>query len=291
MRDYTGYSLDNRYILKKIIAKGGSSVVYLAGDASGNLKKEWCCKCVSTEGDPEQIRILKKEVALLDELDHPNIVNIIYYTQRDECFFFVMDFIKGRTLEEMLEKDGPRTERFAADICITLCSVLGYLHTVHKDPIIFSDLKPANVMLDEHDMPFLLDMGIAHEVIPGTQDTVPAMGTKGYAAPEQYKSGTRLVDERTDIYGMGALLYSMITGEVPEREYYPLLEGRPEKQNDIKKTRPEVSMAMAHIVSKCMEPDPSKRYDSMDDLKQDLVNLSLLNEKYVNSIKRKLTYV
>src|SRR5713101_4464900 len=166
----------------------------------------------------EATNAFTREALMLASLSHPNLPRI--YEQFTEMgrWYLVMDFIEGETLEEYLNKAQagylPLAE--VQDIGIQLCTVLDYLHT-RQPPIIFRDLKPGNVMrtLDGH--LYLIDFGIARHFKPGqTSDTIP-LGSPGYAAPEQYARMQAQTTPRTDMYGLGATLHQLITGNDPSQ--------------------------------------------------------------------------
>lgn len=222
-----------RYRLQSQVGSGGFSAVYKAEDtASGKIV---AIKAISLRGLTPQEKIeatdtFNREVSLLSPLYHRNLPRIIDHFSDAECWYMVMDFVDGTPLEDLLERSRnvrlPLTK--VVDIGLILCNVLEYLHTQHP-PIIYRDLKPANIMLTSQGHLFLIDFGIARLFKPGkASDTIP-FGSPGYAAPEQY--GKAQTTPRADIYSLGALLHQLLTGDDPAQHpftFAPLSQRRPE---------------------------------------------------------------
>src|SRR6266513_3673989 len=161
----------------------------------------------------EAIEAFKREAFLLAGLTHPNLPRIYEQFNDSGRWYLVMDYIEGETLETYLNKMGGKLPiEKVLNIGIQLCSVLDYLHT-RQPSIIFRDLKPANVMFTTGDHIFLIDFGIARHFKPGQAKDTTALGSSGYAAPEQY--GRTQTTPRADIYGLGATLHQMVSGNDP----------------------------------------------------------------------------
>src|SRR5436305_11539975 len=159
----------------------------------------------------------EREARLLGKLLHPNLPRIHDHFTENDRSYLVMDFIDGETLEEYLDKRGhdPLPIERVLDWAEQLCDVLSYLHN-HQPPIIFRDLKPANVMISESGHVYLIDFGIARFFKPGKQHDTVALRSPGYAAPEQY--GKAQSTPRSDIYSLGALLHHLLTGVDPSEQ-------------------------------------------------------------------------
>ncbi|MCA9781905.1 MAG: serine/threonine protein kinase, partial [Candidatus Eremiobacteraeota bacterium] len=156
------------------------------------------------------------EAQLLAQLDHANLPKVIDSFSERNRHYLVMEYVPGKTLEKRLaEAGGALPEREVYGYAVQLCDVLDYLHR-QQPPIIFRDLKPANIMLKPDGRVKLIDFGIARHFKPGQSNDTQAMGTPGYAAPEQYGKGQS--DARTDIYALGATLHHAITGRDPGQE-------------------------------------------------------------------------
>ncbi|MCB0038034.1 MAG: protein kinase [Caldilinea sp.] len=215
-----GDCLQNRYTILRPLGKGGMGAVYLVEDAR-IARRQLALKEMSEQGiDPAEaktaLEAFKREAQLLAQLDHANLPKVIDSFSERNRHYLVMEYVPGKTLEKRLaEAGGALPEREVYGYAVQLCDVLDYLHR-QQPPIIFRDLKPANIMLKPDGRVKLIDFGIARHFKPGQSNDTQAMGTPGYAAPEQYGKGQS--DARTDIYALGATLHHAITGRDPGQE-------------------------------------------------------------------------
>ncbi|BCL80646.1 serine/threonine protein kinase [Ktedonobacteria bacterium brp13] len=210
-----------RYVIVETVGKGGMGAVYKALDLQFQ-QRIVAIKEMSQQGlkgqDLQKAQVaFAREAELLAGLKHPSLPHI--YEQFAECErrYLVMEFIVGETLEQRLTAMRQQGQRLtlAQIIAIAqqLCNVLDYLH--HQHPaVIFRDLKPANIMLDAQDRVFLIDFGIARLFKPGQNKDTSALGSPGYAPPEQYRSAT---SPRSDIYSLGATLHYLLTDDDPSQ--------------------------------------------------------------------------
>lgn len=276
--DYTGKVLCDRYIITTEIGKGGMGIVYLAQD--NRLNGFWAVKKVDTT-QYEKMTSFLKEVELLTNLDYPTIPRIVDKVEVGNDYFVVMDLVNGIALNKKLEVEGPQKEETVIEWAKEICNTLQYLHTVHNNPIVYRDMKPHNLMLVSGTNQIkLIDFGIAKECVRGIPESELSVGTRGYAAPEQYKDGTHIYDERTDIYSVGCTLYSLLTGKVP---------GVP--SNEIQSPReinPFLSEGIEHVILKCIEKSPENRYQNCLELKKDLDNIEMLNNDYKRKVQKRL---
>ncbi len=210
--------LNSRYQLETRIGQGGMGSVYKAIDTRFNNRplavKEMSRAGLSPINAQEAEAAFERESHLLADLLHPNLPRIYDHFTEEDRSYLVMDFIEGQTVEDYLEKagGGPLPLEQVLAWGEQLCDVLTYLHT-HQPPIIFRDLKPSNVMLSENGHIYLIDFGIARIFKPGQSHDTVALGSPGYAAPEQY--GKAQSTPRSDIYSLGALLHHLLTGVDP----------------------------------------------------------------------------
>lgn len=246
--------LAGRYQLLNRIGQGGMGAVYKAADTRFNHRSV-AIKEMSSAGLPaarlqEAEAAFEREAHLLADLQHPNLPRIYDHFTENERSYLVMDFIEGQTLEEYLERDrnGPRPLEMVVKWAEELCDVLTYLHT-HEPPIVFRDLKPANVMLSSSGHVFLIDFGIARIFKPGKQHDTVALGSPGYAAPEQY--GKAQSTPRSDIYSLGALLHYLLTGVDPSEQPFFF---RPASQ-----LNPAVNPALESLLQQMLEMDSERR--------------------------------
>lgn len=221
-----GDVLAGRYRIAAQLGKGGMSSVFLADDLK--LKgKRWAVKETYVgegalfgigESDSAAEAVVRRHMMLaeaetMSRLSHPNLPDIVDYVpvNRQGFLYLVMDYIEGETLLQRYERLGKRmTENQVAELALQLCDLLDYLHSIRPEPIIHRDLKPSNLMLDASGRLRLIDFGTARSFkADRTADTV-CIGTIGFAAPEQLEG--RQSDPRTDLYGLGALMYFLLSG-------------------------------------------------------------------------------
>ena len=224
--------LHNRYRLLRKVGEGGFSAVYEALDLYG--ERHVAIKAVTLRGLSVQEKIdatdtYNREVSILSTLSHRTLPCVHEYFSEPECWYVVMDFIDGVTLENYLERRESTLlpVEDVLDMGIVLCDVLNYLHQ-QQPPVIFRDLKPGNIMLASDGHLYLIDFGIARRFKPGqAKDTVP-FGSSGYAAPEQY--GRAQTTPQADIFSLGALLHQLLSGFDPSLTpftFSPLPHNRP----------------------------------------------------------------
>jgi serine/threonine protein kinase len=210
--------LKQRYRIISRIGKGGFSAVYKASDNQFDGRvvaiKEISQGNLAAQELAEATEAFTHDVHRLAGLVHPNLPRMYDQFTEARCWYIVMDFIDGKSLEEHLHdaRDGHLLLEQVLQIGIQLCTVLDYLHT-RQPPIIFRDLKPANIMLTPANDLYLIDFSIAHHFRRGQARTDVAFGTPGYAAPEQY--GSTPPTPGSDIYSLGATLHQLLSGNDP----------------------------------------------------------------------------
>jgi serine/threonine protein kinase len=210
--------LKERYRIINQIGQGGQATIYKGEDTElGNRLvaiKEMSQDGLSPKELLEAADAFKREAHMLAGLQHPNIPSIYDYFNEAGHWYLVMEFIEGETLEDYFARtEGGRLPvKEVLDIGIQLCSVLEYLHN-HQPPIIFRDLKPGNIMRTADGHLYLIDFGIARHFKPGQSRDTIALGSLGYAAPEQY--GKAQTTARSDNYSLGVILHQALTGNDP----------------------------------------------------------------------------
>lgn len=253
----TGSLIDGKYRILNKVGQGGMSIVYMAMNERAN--RTWAVKEIRKDG-PQDFEVVKQglivETNLLKRLNHIHLPGIVDVIDTEDSFLIVMDFIEGRTLKAILEEEGAQTQENVIDWAKQLCEVLGYLHS-RKPPIIYRDMKPANIMLKPDGNVVLFDFGAAREYKETDIEDTACLGTHGYAAPEQY-GGHGQTDARTDIYCLGVTMYHLLTGHNPGQppyEMYPL-----------RKWNRNFSAGLEAILLKCTEKNPGRRYQSCAEL-------------------------
>ena len=210
-----------RYLITKLLGQGRMGAVYRAVDTQAQQRvvavKEMSQSGLSRQELQEAITSFTHEASLLAHLSHPSLPRIYQQFEENGRRYLVMDFIEGITLEEhrsTYQRQGKRIPLLSLlDIAIQLCSVLDYLH-MQRPPIIFRDLKPDNIMLTPKGQAYLIDFGIARLFKPDQAKDTIALGSPGYASPEQYHKAT---SPRSDIYSLGAVLHQLLTGDDPSQ--------------------------------------------------------------------------
>jgi tetratricopeptide (TPR) repeat protein len=245
--------LNGRYQLEQRIGQGGMGAVYKAIDTRFNNRtiaiKEMSNVGLSESSIQEAEAAFERESHLLADLMHPNLPRIYDHFTENDRSYLVMDFIEGETLEDYLQRANGKP--VPLDQVLTwgeeLCDVLSYLHT-HQPPIIFRDLKPSNVMISNGHI-FLIDFGIARVFKPGQSHDTVALGSPGFAAPEQY--GKAQSTPRSDIYSLGALLHCLLTGVDPSEQPFFF---RPAST-----LNPEVPLELERLLQRMLDMDSEKR--------------------------------
>lgn len=279
-----GDVLDGKYEILKEIGRGGMSVVYVAMDT--RLNKQWAVKEIKQDGTTNTetlLKALETEANILTKVDHPVLPRIIDIINKEGSIYVVMDYIEGRALDVVLREEGAQNQEQVIEWSLQLSSALSYLHSL-KPPIIYRDMKPSNIMLKPDGSIKLIDFGTAKEFkVENIADTT-ALGTRGYAAPEQFGDrqgkGIYKTDVRTDIYCLGATIYHIVTGMNPTMPPYEI---RP-----IREWNSELSSGLEKILLKCTQLNPEDRYHSCEDLMYQLERYEELDEASIKRKKRKI---
>lgn len=274
-----GSIIDGKYKILNKVGQGGMSVVYLAMNEKAN--KQWAIKEVRKDG-VKDFELIKQglivETDMLKKLSHPSLPSIVDVIEDDNTFLIVMDYIQGNPLSKTLEEYGAQSQENVVEWAKQLCDVLGYLHS-RKPPIIYRDMKPANVMLKPDGSITLIDFGTAREYKSKNIADTTCLGTIGYAAPEQF-GGMGQTDARTDIYCLGATLYHLVTGMNPCEPPYEI--------KPIRQINPALSNGLEKIIMKCTQRDPDARYQSCAELMYDLEHYDEMDNTYRRKMKFRL---
>ena len=275
-----GQTIDDKYEILKLIGQGGMSKVYLAMDK--RLNKQWAIKEIEKRAKDKNNEIVIQsaiaEANLIKQLDHPAIVRIVDIIDNGDVIYIIEDYIEGETLSTILENNGAQPQELVIEWAMQICEALEYLHT-RKPPIIYRDMKPANVMLKPDGNIKVIDFGIAREYKDQSLADTVSLGTKGYAAPEQF-GGRGQTDARTDVYCLGVTLYHLLTGQnpcEPPYEIYP-----------IRHWNPQLSAGLEAIIQKCTQLNPDDRYQSCAELLYALHHYEEYGAAYRARQKRKL---
>lgn len=261
----SGEIIGGRYIVEHVIAKGGMGCVYRVRDVRLN-RRSWAVKEIMS--DQMNSESMMDEVRILSDLSHPYIPKVVDYFESDDAgrCYLVMELVNGRTLLDLYaEKDPFLTIEQTLKYAVQVCEILCYLHEQPK-PIIFRDLKPANIMVDEYDNLKLIDFGIARNYKQGQVNDTVAFGTIAFAAPEQLEN--RQTDARSDLYALGATLYFLVTGGL---YYY-------QARSTVDALPVSLPRELTDVIKKLLDSDPKLRFQSAREVKQ---HLSAIATRYV----------
>lgn len=269
-RVFNGFIIE-KYEIKYLIGTGGMSCVYLAVDR--RLQKEWAIKEIKkvTYGSDNRpiVNVLLAEVNLLKRLDHPALPRIVDIIDERDSIYIVMDYIEGESLDKVLEREKTIAQEVVVEWGIQLCDVLQYLHA-QNPPIIYRDMKPGNIMRKPNGQIKLIDFGIAREYKEKSQTDTTALGTQGYAPPEQH--GMRQTDVRSDIYALGMTLHHLLTGVDPRTRGYVY--------HPIRYWDCTLSAGLEFIIDTCTAFSPEMRYQNCEELQYALRNYERANRTH-----------
>lgn len=290
-----GSVVDGKYKVLNKIGQGGMSVVYLALNERAN--KTWAIKEVRKDGVQDFATVkqgLIAETNILKSLSHKYLPSIVDVIDDGDTFLIVMDYIQGKSLNTIL-KESMEQEGYPISVEDTiswgkqLCDVLYYLHT-RPNPIIYRDMKPANVMLRPTGEISLIDFGTARVFKTGNSEDTTCLGTPGYAAPEQY-GGNGQSRPQTDIYCLGATLHHLITGRNPAAtpfNFPRITQCRPTLLEETPRELRNTLLGLEMIIDKCTQYEIADRYQSCAELKYDLEHPEELGLPYRKKLRNKM---
>ncbi len=289
-----GSVVEGKYKVLNKIGQGGMSVVYLALNERAN--KTWAIKEVRKDGVQDFAMVrqgLIAETNILKSLNHKYLPSIVDVIDDKDTFLIVMDYIQGKSLDtvlkESLETEGlPISVEDVVSWGKQLCDVLYYLHT-RPQPIIYRDMKPANIMLKPDGDICVVDFGTARIFKTGNTEDTTCLGTPGYAAPEQY-GGNGQSRPQTDIYNLGATMHHLITGRNPAPtpfNFPPITQCRPTLLEETPRDLRGMLLGLEKIIDKCTQYYIEDRYQSCVELKYDLEHPEELGLPHRRALKKK----
>jgi len=264
-RDFGDYELVDK------LGQGGMGVVYRARQKS--LDREVAVKLLAAGpwASADFIERFRREAQSAARMQHPNIVAIYEVGAHDELNYFSMMLVRGPTLAQVLAQKGPMAPRATAQLVRTIAEALDYAHRLN---VLHLDLKPGNVLIDETGVPMVADFGLSRridEALAADHDEVS--GTPSYMAPEQAQLKSHKLSPATDIYGLGAILYELLTGRppflaaTPQETLKRVVGSEPARPRSL---RADIPLDLEAVALKCLAKDPRERYASARALADDL---------------------
>ncbi|MBS0192703.1 MAG: protein kinase [Proteobacteria bacterium] len=256
------------YELREVIGQGGMGVVYRARQRE--LDRDVALKLLAPAcaGEAEFGERLRREAQHAARLQHPNIVAVHELGQCDGMICYAMQLVRGRNLSQWLDAEGPMPPRCAATLLRTLAQAMDY---AHRQGVLHLDLKPSNVLLDEHGTPLIADFGLASGVEQARRDESVA-GTPSYMAPEQLDESFGRLTPAADVWALGAILYETLTGHAPFEGGSPtrtlslLRKGKVRSPSRYRALPPDLEAICLH----CLGKRPESRYAGPHVLAEDL---------------------
>ena len=265
-----GEIVAERYELEELVGHGGMSSVYRAHDSL--LERYVALKVLHEQynEDDDFVERFKREARSVAQLQHPNIVTVIDRGEQGGRQYIVFEYIDGENLKELVVRKGRLEVREALEIAIEVARALGF---AHQHGIVHRDVKPQNVLLNGDGRPKVTDFGIARlvEMDQGVTQTGTILGTSNYIAPEQ--ASGKHVDQHSDIYSLGVVLFEMLTGELPfpgESFVAVALKHVNNPPPSVLDVRGDIPLRIAEAVDRALEKDPEERFPTMDDFAAEL---------------------
>ena len=264
-----GDSFGARYRIVEEIGRGGMGRVYKAEDKELGITV--ALKMIRPEysSNPRFIKRFKKETLLARSISHENVIRIHDLGEVDEIKFISMDYIKGQNLKELIHTSGTLTVETTISITRQICEAL---RVAHQKGIVHRDLKPQNIMIDNNGKVYTMDFGLAKSMEAQENSVSRAIiGTPQYLSPEQAKG--EKVDQRSDIYSLGIIIFEMLTGKKPfeaETAAGYIQKHIHEMPPSPSETNPLIPSFLEKIILRCLEKDREKRYQSVEEILKDL---------------------
>jgi len=258
-----GELIAGRYELEKLVGSGGMSNVFRAHDRL--LERTVALKILHEQytRDEDYVERFRREARAVAQLAHPNIVTVIDRGEQDGRQYIVFEFIEGENLKEIVAR-GPVPVRDAIGLTLQVARALSF---AHERGLVHRDVKPQNVLLNEDGQAKVTDFGIARSLdVHGVTQTGTVLGTSDYIAPEQARG--QKVNPRTDIYSLGAVLYELLTGDVPfagDNFVAVAMRHVNEPAPSVLDHRADCPLRLDLAVRRAMAKDPADRFESMDD--------------------------
>ncbi len=264
-----GSTFAGRYQIIEELGRGGMGKVYKVFDTK--IQEKIALKLIKPEvaADPETIERFSNELKLARMVRHENVCGMFDLGEWEGVHFITMEYVSGEDLKSFIRRSRQITAGTAVAIAKEICEGLA---AAHKLGVIHRDLKPGNIMIDRDGKARIMDFGIARSLKgKGITDAGLMIGTPQYMSPEQAEG--KEVDQRSDIYSLGVILFEMLTGRVPFEGETPLgvaIKHKTEPPPDPKKLNPQIPDGLSQMILRCLEKDRADRYQSADEVLADL---------------------
>ena len=267
-----GSVFDGRYRIERKLGAGGMADVYLAEDQE--LGRRVAIKILNDRhaADDSFIERFRREAKNAAGLSHPNIVSIYDRGEAEGTYYIAMEFLDGRSLKELIVGRGPAPIKVTIDYARQILAAVGF---AHKHGIVHRDIKPHNVLVGPEGRLKVTDFGIARSGASQMTEVGSIIGTAQYLSPEQARGAP--VDQTSDLYSVGVVLYEMLTGQVPFTGDTPLeiaMKHLSEIPRPPSELRPEVPHDLDSVVLRALAKDPAERYQSAEEMDADLARIA-----------------
>src|SRR5436190_16334068 len=254
--------VDGRYRITSRIGTGGMADVYCAHDE--HLGRDVALKMLHRRfaQDQEFVERFRREASAAAGLSHPNVVGVYDRGEYDGTYYIAMEFLRGRTLKELILQEAPLDQVRALDITVQILRAAGF---GHRRGVIHRDFKPQNVIIDDEDRVKVTDFGIARAGASEITETGSIMGTAQYLSPEQAQ-GTA-AEEASDLYSIGVMLYELLTGRLPfdgDSAVAVALRHLTEPPPPLHQLRPDIHPALEAVVMQALSKEPRERFQDGD---------------------------
>jgi tetratricopeptide (TPR) repeat protein/tRNA A-37 threonylcarbamoyl transferase component Bud32 len=268
----TGSTYAGRYQIIEELGKGGMGKVYKAHDTE--IKEKVALKLIKPEiaSDKKTIERFQNELKFARKISHRNVCRMYDLNKEEGNYFITMEYVSGEDLKSLIRRVKQLTVGTAISIAKQMCDGLSEAHRVG---VVHRDLKPSNIMIDKDGNTRIMDFGIARSLKgKGITGAGVMIGTPDYMSPEQVES--KEVDQRSDIYSLGVILYEMVTGRVPFEGDTPFSVGVKHKSEipaDPKEINAQIPEDLSQVILKCLEKDKERRYQSAEEVRSELENI------------------